>query len=100
MLTVKHSAKGFTRGLKFSVPRTDFSLLNLIEFNISSMAACHAPKIDNLQAYNTSTTLCFVRPLGLTNTFSLETKHETKHVTWWYLLSLWICYFRCFDAVV
>ena len=53
MLTVKHSAKGFTRGLKFSVPRTDFSLLNLIEFNISSMAACHAPKIDNLQAYNT-----------------------------------------------
>ena len=46
-------------GLKFSVPRTDFSLLDLIEFNISSMATCHAPKIDNLQAYNTSTTSCF-----------------------------------------
>ena len=38
-------------GLKFSVATTDFSLLDLIEFNMSSMAACHAPKIDNLQAY-------------------------------------------------
>ena len=37
----QNSSGGWSiHGLKFSVPRTDFSLLDLIEFNMPCMAVC------------------------------------------------------------
>ena len=43
-------------GIKFSVPKTEFSLLDSIEVSMSSMEACCAEKTSDLQALNASAT--------------------------------------------